>query len=236
MDTTNFHGHVIRVGSRTVYRNALLAATDGATFVQAITINPEYVVLARKQPELAELTAPPTLTIPDGVGLAWALQHRQQVVERYPGADAVLDICIHAEAGRYPVGVLLPRAGLSTPNEVEQALQARFPKLTVNVWSESEEIVRQINATNTHVLFVAFGQPRQELWLRDHASQLPTVRLGMGVGGTFDFLTGRRRRAPRALRRLGLEWLWRLATQPQRLPRILRATFGFWYVILTSPK
>jgi N-acetylglucosaminyldiphosphoundecaprenol N-acetyl-beta-D-mannosaminyltransferase len=76
------------------------------------------------------------------------------------------------------------------------------------------------------ILFVAYGAPRQEKWIAENLPKIP-VKVAMGVGGAFDFIAGRKKRAPLTLRRLGLEWFWRLAQEPQRFPRILNATVKF---------
>ncbi len=76
------------------------------------------------------------------------------------------------------------------------------------------------------LLFVAYGAPKQEKWIAQNLSKIP-VRVAMGVGGAFDFIAGRKKRAPKILRRLGLEWFWRLIQEPQRLPRIFNATVKF---------
>jgi len=77
------------------------------------------------------------------------------------------------------------------------------------------------------VLLVAFGHGKQEKWIWQFKKQLPTVRLFMGVGGTFDFLAGRVRRAPKFIQKIGLEWLWRLFRQPWRARRVWTATVVF---------
>ena len=81
----------------------------------------------------------------------------------------------------------------------------------------------RLRAAQPDVLLVAYGAPRQDLWIEEHKCDLPTsIRVAMGVGGVFDYLSGRVPLAPTAMRRLGLEWLYRLAKQPWRWRRILR--------------
>jgi len=81
-------------------------------------------------------------------------------------------------------------------------------------------------ASSIDFLFVAYGAPKQEKWIARNLDKIP-VKVAIGVGGAFDFIAGRRRRAPKILRRLGLEWLWRLIQEPRRFPRILNATIKF---------
>ncbi|KKU12587.1 MAG: Glycosyl transferase, WecB/TagA/CpsF family [Parcubacteria group bacterium GW2011_GWC2_45_7] len=81
---------------------------------------------------------------------------------------------------------------------------------------------------------MAFGQIKQEKWIAKHLGDLRSVKIAIGVGGAFDFIAGRVRRAPLFLRLLGLEWFWRLLRQPWRLPRIYRAVIKFSYFILKA--
>ncbi len=219
------------IGALTELRVALLQLLVKPVTSRVMTINPEYVVLAQKRPELTTLTHSAALSLVDGVGLAWAL-HGYGHVDRYPGADAVQDVCKTLAAKHALVGVLVPVGGLSKPEDIQRHLEMRFSGLRCSVWTISPDVQERIAHEKPTALFVTLGQPLQDIWGAEHAAALTDTALVMGVGGAIDFLTEARRRAPRFLRRLGLEWLWRLVTQPRRFPRILRATFGFWYTIL----
>jgi N-acetylglucosaminyldiphosphoundecaprenol N-acetyl-beta-D-mannosaminyltransferase len=96
--------------------------------------------------------------------------------------------------------------------------------------------VKRIESARPHILLVAFGAPAQDMWIATHLKSLPTVRIAMGVGGTFDFLAGDVRRAPLALRILGLEWLWRLILEPWRWKRIWTAVVTFPWLVLRYGK
>ena len=102
----------------------------------------------------------------------------------------------------------------------------RYPGLQVAGLSRraaprAEEITARITAAEADLLFVAFGAPAQDLWIARNRAALPTVRLAMGVGGVFDYVTGRVPLAPALLRRVGLEWLYRIYKQPWRWRRML---------------
>ena len=90
-----------------------------------------------------------------------------------------------------------------------------------------DEMVDTIRSAAPAIVLVGLGAPKQERWIALHADAFSSVRVMIGVGGAFDMWAGSRRRAPRAFRKLGLEWLWRLALEPRRLPRIIRATVVF---------
>ena len=92
---------------------------------------------------------------------------------------------------------------------------------------DEKEIIAKIKAVRPEILWVAYGSPTQELWLKRNLSKLPSVKVGMGIGGAFDFIAGGRKRAPKIWRKLGLEWLFRLLIQPRRVWRIYRAVVVF---------
>jgi N-acetylglucosaminyldiphosphoundecaprenol N-acetyl-beta-D-mannosaminyltransferase len=96
---------------------------------------------------------------------------------------------------------------------------------------EKQLIIDKINSSQAEILFVAFGQPKQEFWIDENKNKLTTVKLAMGVGGAFDFISGRAKRAPEIYQEIGLEWLWRLFNEPRRALRIFNATFKFIYRI-----
>ena len=85
----------------------------------------------------------------------------------------------------------------------------------------------RIRKANADVVLVALGHVKQEQWIIVNKKNLPTVRVAMGVGGSFDFIAGEVKRAPQSFQNRGVEWLWRLFRQPWRVPRILTATFKF---------
>src|SRR3989344_685836 len=92
---------------------------------------------------------------------------------------------------------------------------------------ENKKIVDVVNNSKAEILFVAFGMGKQEKWIVENLNKLPSVKIAMGVGGAFDYISGKVKRAPLLMRRLGLEWMYRLFKQPQRAGRIFNATVRF---------
>ncbi|MSU75549.1 MAG: glycosyltransferase [Candidatus Magasanikbacteria bacterium] len=90
-------------------------------------------------------------------------------------------------------------------------------------------LVSKINETRPDVLLVAFGMGKQEKWIYENLAKLPSVKIAMGVGGAFDYVSGAVPRAPRLMRKIGLEWVYRLLRQPRRAGRIFNATVKFLY-------
>jgi len=145
---------------------------------------------------------------------------RDPLPERVTGADMVPAICRRfAEEGLsvYVLGgarEVLDEAFAKLPPVKVAGLDPAFVKLD----EEQPEIVARINAAKPDLLFVALGNPKQELWMGRHAAQLD-VPVMIGVGGTFNFITGRVKRAPRWVQRSGLEWIYRIYREPGRLWR-----------------
>lgn len=97
---------------------------------------------------------------------------------------------------------------------------------------EGIDIIKNINQAKPKILFVAFGQIKQEKWIFYNLDKLPSVKLAMGVGGAFDYISGNIKRAPKILQTLGLEWLYRLIQEPRRWKRIFKAVIVFPLLVL----
>jgi len=149
------------------------------------------------------------------------------------------------------LGVFLAinKDGLSNFQEIKDALSELYPNLKIDGADlvpschsgpdpESREILKQVqdDKNNPKLLLVNFGAPLQEKFINSQKNG--TIRLAMGVGGSFDFLTGKAKRAPIWMRKAGLEWLWRGVVQPQdrlkRLKRIFKAVIVFPIKIIFS--
>lgn len=216
---------------------AVIGAKDS---LQVVTLNPEMVMQARRQPELARAIRSAGLILPDGQGVVWACRRLGAPVPgRIAGADFVQDLARMANKRGWSLFLL--GGGPGVAQAAARALQLAHPGLRLGgVWvgspdaGEAEAICTRIRSSGAQVLAVAFGVPQQDLWLSRHLEETG-ARVGIGVGGTLDYLAGRVPRAPAALRKAGLEWSFRLARQPWRLPRMLRGAPFFWKVIRTSP-
>lgn len=201
------------------------------------TPNPEMLVAATRNAALADALKATDLNIPDGVGLLWAAKRAgTPLPQRVTGVDVMTDVCAMSQGPVFLLG-----AWGTTAERAGYALQKRNPHLQIAGTyagspsaAEEQHIVERINASGAKAVFVAYGVPSQELWIRRNLARMPGVRIAMGVGGAFDFLAGNRKRAPRALQRLGVEWLWRLLQEPSRLRRILTATVVFPRMVLAS--
>jgi N-acetylglucosaminyldiphosphoundecaprenol N-acetyl-beta-D-mannosaminyltransferase len=188
------------------------------------TVNPEFVMRAHSDREFARALESADLCLPDGSGVVWAAR-RQGCEMQGPvtGTDLIpplADLCARREWRLFLLG-----AGPRVAADLAARLKAQHPALEVAHHegsaepSADDETVRAVAEHRPHVLLVAFGAPKQELWI-ERAGRRIEVPVAIGVGGAFDYLTGRIPRAPGWMRRAGMEWLFRLVRQPWRLRRM----------------
>lgn len=184
-----------------------------------VTPNPEFLVKASKDMEFKKILNSADLSIPDGSKLIWA--SKDVIKERVAGVDLMTDLCRVCEEKALTVGLIGGAEKIA--DRTAECLRKKFPKLKIKIWE----------TTGVDVLFVALGMGKQEKWIWENREKLRKegVRLAMGVGGAFDYISGAVPRAPKFIRDRGLEWLFRLVRQPWRLKRQLRL-LEFVYLIL----
>lgn len=200
------------------------------------TTNPEFVMEARRNPPFRQVLEQADLCMADGVGLLWAARRQgQKLPERVTGSDGVP--LIAQRAAREGWRLFFLGAGPGIAAQAADILCARYPGLPVAGVHEASPadadapaIIARVRAARPDILFVAYGAPRQDLWIAQHRDELG-VPVMMGVGGTFDHITGARKRAPQWVQRLNLEWLFRLVTQPWRWRRQLDLPKFVWAVL-----
>lgn len=208
-----------------------------------VTPNPEIVLESRHDPEFKNILNQASLSVPDGFGLILASHYlKKKLKQRIAGVDLMLKICQMAANNNKSVYLLGARGRVG--EKTAEKLLVKFPALKIagvengfRFWGwrlPDRLLVEKIKRAKPDILLVAFGAPKQEKWLYYHLPKIPSLKIGMGVGGSFDYISGRVRRAPLACRKLGLEWLFRLLVQPWRLPRILNATLRFSHEIIKS--
>jgi N-acetylglucosaminyldiphosphoundecaprenol N-acetyl-beta-D-mannosaminyltransferase len=192
----------------------------------AVTVNPEFVMEAQRNAAFRAVLATADLALPDGVGLAWAARTLGTPLRgRATGVDTLLGLAPYAAQQGLSFYLLGAAPGIA--EEAAQRLMALAPGLRIAgtyagspAPEEEEEIVARVRQAAPDFLFVAYGAPQQDLWIARNLARLQ-VPVAMGVGGTFDYVSGRVPRAPGGWRRLGLEWLYRLLRQPWRWRRML---------------
>lgn len=202
--------------------NVLASETGHACVFSA---NVDQMVRRHSDARFRESYRVADLVVPDGMPLVWAARLLgRPVAERVTGIDLLYGLCRRAALAHRRCFLL------GSEKEVARAAADRlarlFPGLVLCGWhdgyfSQDGAVVAAINAARPEILFVGMGSPRQEMWLQRNFARL-ACRLALPVGGAFEVIAGRRRRAPRLLQRSGMEWAWRLLQEPRRLgPRYL---------------
>src|SRR6266550_2474432 len=168
---------------------------------QLITVNPEFVMAALHDPFFRESINEAALVIPDGIGVVWAARYLgKPAPERVTGVDTLIELARRAAIKGYRFYLLGAAPGVA--EAAGERLQALAPGLQIAGCYAGSPAVAE-----------------QDVWIRRNLARLP-VAIAMGVGGSFDFLTGRQQRAPRMMQKLGLEWLYRLYREPWRWRRM----------------
>ena len=193
---------------------------------QVVTVNPEFVMEAQRNPEFRVVLHEAHLALPDGAGLLWASRLLGQPLrERVTGSDTLPLLARMAAQRGYRFYFLGAAPGVA--EKAADVLRAANPGLKIvgtyagsPARDEEDAIVARVVAARPDFLFVAYGAPRQDLWIHRNLARLG-VPVCMGVGGTFDFIAGVAVRAPLWMRRAGLEWLHRLWREPWRWRRML---------------
>ena len=202
-------------------------------FHRIATVNPEFLLLAEKNAAFKQSLMDADLRVADGFGIVLTAFLQGKKLTRFPGADLLSEILCLAQEQKLLVYLALRQGGLSSYQETKVALLKKYPALVVH-GSEIEVAALKnwdLTIRNSVIILCNFGAPEQELFLQMKQHCFPEARLAMGVGGSFDYLTGKLPRAPKLLRICGLDWCWRLALQPKRWKRIWNAVIVFPFKI-----
>jgi exopolysaccharide biosynthesis WecB/TagA/CpsF family protein len=203
----------------------LRTAIAGARLVQVSTINLDFIVRAQSDPEVRRIFQRSDLNIADGAPVVWLAR---LLGARMPGRVAGADLvpALLDESARLGASVFLLGGESGVAIAAAARLHELYPRLVVAGTYEppraavedmnNAEILARIEESKADVLLVAFGHPKQERWIDLHREVLP-VSIAIGVGCVFDLIAGRSRRAPRWMQDAGLEWAYRLASEPRRL-------------------
>lgn len=206
------------------------------------TPNPEIILNSYKNKNFKNILNNASLNIPDGIGLIYAskiLNTSPLIKERIAGSDLTLEIIKITKELNKKIFLL---GGNS-----EEQLKIIKDKIGKNIvsgydvgfvkedWNnefsynknKNNFIIDKINNSEANIIFVAFGAPKQEIWISENLSKLKSVNLAIGIGGTFDFISGYKKRSPKWMQDLGFEWLFRLIQEPSRFKRILNAIIIF---------
>jgi len=214
------------------------------------TLNPDHLTKMRGDARFRDAYRQADYITADSFYVYRALKFLGRAVdETICGSDLVpAYLRRHAGSGQIKVFLLGARPGvadtarrrLNTKLGHEVVVGAHGPSMNITTDAqETAEVIRLIRESGANVLMVGFGAPKQEVWIADHRHELPEIKVFMGIGATIDYEAGAVRRAPQWLRGWGLEWTYRVVTEPKRyFMRYVRSAIFFWWVLqerLKSP-
>ncbi len=189
---------------------------------QHVVLNAAKVVELERSPELLRAINSCSLVNADGASVVWASRLLgRPLPERVAGIDLFVRLVEAAAADGDRVYFLGARP--EVVEKVVHVFRAKHPALQVagwhdGYWDDDDAVVEQIRRAQPHYLFLAIPSPRKELWLNTHLERL-AVPFVMGVGGSFDVVAGKTKRAPVVVQKAGFEWAWRLGQEPRRMWR-----------------
>ncbi|HEY1975120.1 MAG TPA: WecB/TagA/CpsF family glycosyltransferase [Candidatus Baltobacteraceae bacterium] len=215
----------------------IMTFARGETAAQIVTLGTEMVVHARRDERFRAIVNGSALSLCDTVGvLAVARRHGAVLHDRVTGVELIEELCRRSVLEGVSIYFLGGAPGVAA--DAAGILEALHPGLNIAGVrdgyfrpDETDEVVAAIRTSGAKLLFVGLGFPRQEYWLHDNL-KATGCGAGIGVGGSFDVISGRIDRAPTVMRRLGLEWLYRLVKEPHRWRRQLALPYFVWLVAL----
>jgi N-acetylglucosaminyldiphosphoundecaprenol N-acetyl-beta-D-mannosaminyltransferase len=215
-------------------------------FHQVATVNQEFILEAQVNQQYEKILNECDLNVADSIGIKLAFwRYGKKLKARFSGADLMLEILKIAEGRGISVFLACRKDGLSSFEETKAIILKLYPKLLVtgvNLDLEESlpiELLYKLKAKTYNLVLCSFGAPYQEIFLNSFKNDI--IGLGLGVGGSFDFITGKIKRAPIWMRKMGMEWLWRLIVQPweqkgKRLKRIWQALVVFPIKLIFNKK
>ena len=188
---------------------------------QIVTVNPEFVMTALKDREFKNILNKADLAIPDGIGIIWASRILgKSLKERVTGTDLVEKLAELSSQKGYSTYFLGAEEGIAKKAALK--LKARYSELRIAGYEAGSPYdyaaVLRIKKAKPSILFVAFGHPKQEKWIFKYKKTLG-VPVSIGVGGAFDYISGKIPRAPLWVQKIGFEWFYRLIKEPWRAKR-----------------
>ncbi len=215
---------------------------EGGECLQILTANPLMILAAEKDEDLKEAFRSAELVVADSVGVQWAARLQGRPLAKISGIDLMERLC--GEAARRGWRVFFLGAAPGVAEDTARVLTARYSGLHVvgthhgyfrgKGSTLEEEIIRRIADAKPDLLFVALPTPFQDGWIHKNRTRL-AAKAAMGVGGSFDVISGRLRRAPAWMRAAGLEWLFRLIQEPQRASRMRGLPIFLMRTLLSLP-
>jgi len=205
------------------------------TFI--VTLNVSILMEAIKDPSYRKILEEANMVIPDGSGIVWALDVIANVkTDRVTGIDTMTHLCELSKKRGWRVYLLGARE-----EAVKKACE-NLKRRGVNVvgyhhgyFEEDGEVIEDILSKRPDLLFVGMGVPKQERWIHEHFEKIP-VKLAMGVGGSIDVVSGRKKRAPEFVQKMRLEWLYRFLQSPWNKRKVPFQIMRFVFLVFRERK
>ena len=227
MDKYSLYGVDLCPMSKAILLEKLCKALEGRKQICVFTPNLQMLGSAAKDKRLAGLLNSADILLPDGVGIHLAAKRSGYTLpDKMTGIDTAYSLLRYASVLGYRVFLL--GGGKGVAESARKNLKKQLPALCVcgthhgyfdkrRDSPQNREVLKKIQKARPDILFVCFGFPLQEIWIKQNASALTSVRLLMGLGGSLDVWSGKTQRAPKAFQRMNLEWMWRCIREPKRI-------------------
>lgn len=229
----NLLGVKVNIIAEHILKNKLADFLQTENQHQIVTVNPEFIVTAQSNKKFLEILNKASLALVDGAGIIKALQYLGYEVSldnRITGVrlnEILIDLAVNKNL---KIMFCLYSGGLTKTEKLNYFIKKNYPSLNFKIADENNALVMG-QEFSPDIILVGFGAPWQNFWINDNLTRIPSAKIAAGVGGTFDFVSGTVKRAPKLMQSLGLEWLWRLSVQPARFSRIFKAVIVFSYLI-----
>lgn len=211
--------------NESVEKAASFLESDGYHMI--FTPNPEFIMHAQNDRDFYRILNRGDLVVADGIGILIASKlNKVKIKQRTPGINLIQ--ALFEKMKKKGQSVYLFGASPGVAESAAKAIEKKYPGIKVvgfadGFFDKKKEriILKELQKLKPDLLLVGIGFPAQEKWIYENRKRLP-VKIAIGCGGSIDILAGKVRRAPYAFQRLGLEWLYRLITQPSRFFRMLK--------------
>lgn len=203
-------------------RNAIKNDIEKNKKSYIVTINPEKVIKAKKDESLKKILNNAQYQIPDGIGIIYASKIKKgNIKSRITGIDTMEMICDLSNKENFRIFMYGAKADII--EKAKQKLEEQYENINICGYingyeNDEKKIIKTINNSNPDILFVALGSPKQEKFISKNFNKL-NCKILLGVGGSFDVISGHKKRAPKWVQNKGLEWLYRLIKEPKRFFR-----------------
>lgn len=201
---------------------------NSTNYNMVFTPNPEIIMLAQENEQLKKILNEAALVVPDGIGviIGSKILKGDVLPERVPGYELTQNSMSQAVDKGYRYYFLGSKPGVA--EQAAENMAIKYPGIQIvghhDGYFKEEDVsgvIEDINQSGANILLVALGAPRQEIWIYENRDQFTNVRVAVGVGGSLDVMAGTVKRAPIAFQKLGLEWFYRLISQPTRAKRMI---------------